>query len=204
MTRSPEIAAKASASAAVMDERLRGRILDEDAGLILTHRILVTRLCNPLLDQPWGAVAFTRKDLHQALLGDTRVPALRCAVHGDPAERATVEPLTRASCQRCEFARVVAIASGLRSLDTPVDLDDAHRCARDLLALTPDPHPITVDVGLGGFWPPWLISDGNHRVAAATAVNWPWLVVSACGDWDRAVGLFVEGTSLVDLLEQGR
>lgn len=185
-------------------------VFDDEAGLILTHRILVTRICNPLLDQPWGAGRFTTREVHQALMAPERSAAGWCDQHAprvaDRAEvsRVSVDPLSRPECRACELGRVVSIAAALRSMAAPIDLAEAEASARVLLALRPEPHHITVDVGLGGFLPPWLIADGNHRVAAATVTNWPWLVLEVAGDWDRAMALFVEGVSLSDVLDQGR
>ena len=174
----------------------------------MVHRITVTRLCNPLREQPWLGAGFTAREVHEALrsdqpggTGSEAAAAMDgCGRHGAGVDRAAVDPLARPECSACELGRVVALARELRRMPVPGSLPEAVEWAQWWLAVSPEPHPVTVDVGVGAFVPPWLICDGNHRVAAATAVNWPWLVVGVAGDWDRAVGLLVDGLGWAEAL----
>lgn len=78
-------------------------------------------------------------------------------------------------CDDCELARIAHfVRSGWDSV-----MDDAE--------------PITVDVGLGDYFPEWIIVDGNHRVAAAIVLGMTHIEVCIEGSWDRALVMFSGG-----------
>ena len=58
---------------------------------------------------------------------------------------------------------------------------------------TEDSEPITVDIGLEGYTPGYLIMDGNHRVAAAKLRGDRTILVSISGDLDKAEAVFLRG-----------
>lgn len=53
-----------------------------------------------------------------------------------------------------------------------------------------DIYPISIDVGLWGYLPSYLISDGNHRVAAAKILGLKTLTVAIEGDIQKAEDIF--------------
>lgn len=56
-----------------------------------------------------------------------------------------------------------------------------------------DYSPITVDIGLAGYTPNYIIVDGNHRVAAAKFRGDQWIEVEIVGELPKAVAIFLQG-----------
>ena len=56
-----------------------------------------------------------------------------------------------------------------------------------------DREPITIDIGLEGYTPEYLISDGNHRVAAAKIRGDRSIAVEIIGDVAKAEAMFLRG-----------
>lgn len=52
--------------------------------------------------------------------------------------------------------------------------------------------PIEIDVGVPslGYWPDWIIGDGNHRTAAAIYARRPFIKAYVAGELDYAQKLF--------------
>lgn len=58
-----------------------------------------------------------------------------------------------------------------------------------------DAEPIALDIGLGDYTPSWLISDGNHRVAAAKLRGDRSIAVEIIGELAKAKAVFLRGVS---------
>lgn len=147
-------------------------VIDDDNGLIRTNVAWLARIKNPLLTPPWG---IDRIHAHEVL------PAAADGRYAHPAhpDGLRADPAPRPTCRECDIARIAYFTT--------------HGWPED------DPHPIEVDVGLGTYIPQWPIIDGNHRLAAALIRNDTLITVSASGDWDRCLNVFVHGTPLWDL-----
>ena len=84
----------------------------------------------------------------------------------------------RDRCHGCEVARIAHLA--------------VHGWPRS----AEDEQPVTIDVGIGDYFPHWPIVDGNHRIAAAAIRGDTHIEVRVAGDYDRAVNLLVLGRDI--------
>lgn len=152
---------------------LRGSVLDEDAGLICTPLAWVTRISDPLLTPPWEVAPITVEEVRACI-------AAGQYLHRAHPEPRSPDPWLRDICRTCDVTQIADLA--------------AHGWPETRL----DPHPVAIDLGVGDFYPSWVLTDGNHRVAAAMVRTDPFLTVSVAGDWDRCVAVLVEGVPLWD------
>lgn len=95
------------------------------------------------------------------------------------------EPWERPTCRECDLTRLCAL----------VDAGEP-----DLHTQRRDPHPVTVDVGVGSYVPYTMLLDGNHRVAAASLRGDEFLLVSYTGDEERAHALLIAEQEPVSVL----
>lgn len=69
----------------------------------------------------------------------------------------------------------------------------AHFLEHGWMAIEDDPEPISIDIGIEGYMPFYLIADGNHRVAAAKLRGDRAIEVEITGDTAKAEAVFLRG-----------
>lgn len=115
-------------------------------------------------------------------------------------------------CGRILEEDVLAAANELNRTDRPADLKSEHFSSYDfnvariayLLyngwdAPDVDLHPVTVDIGVSGYTPEELVTDGNHRLAAAKFRGDKTIAVEVSGDLEKSRKVFLEGLYIDDV-----
>ena len=150
-----------------------GYVLDEDRGFIRVSTQRLRELADPISVNPWTGFPLTVQGVIDAMGSP--------APHPDRETCAAESAAPWVECDACEIRRI------------------AHFVEHGWPPPGEDVHPVTVDVGLGSYWPGWLITDGNHRVAAAIVAGHEWVDVEVGGSWERAVAMLVEGEDGADV-----
>lgn len=119
--------------------------------------------CDPTLDNPWGCGKIDPVDVIDRI------------EFGDPISRM---PDYDDQLFRSYEYNVGRIAHFLQAGWADVEVDS---------------EPVTVDIGLLGYTPPYLIVDGNHRVAAAKLRGDSSIAVEIIGDVVKAEAVFLRG-----------
>lgn len=148
-----------------------GYVLDDEMGVIRVSTEWLGTLVNPLESNPWTGSPLTALDVSDAMVyGSGGHEPVECQ-----------ESLDLYGCDSCEVQRI------------------AHFVQEGWTSTLLDPEPITLDVGVGNYFPEWMLVDGNHRVAAAIVGGVEWVDVSVHGSWDRAVAMLIEGKEWQDV-----
>jgi len=119
--------------------------------------------CDPTLDNPWSCGRIEAKDV----LNEVGYSSMRAA-----------PPEFDGDLYDSYEYNIERIAYFLQS---------------DWSSAAADREPVTVDIGLLGYTPPYLIVDGNHRVAAAKIRGDETIAVEIIGDWAKAEAVFLRG-----------
>lgn len=153
---------------------VRGTVLSHVHGIVRAPTGWLQDLCDPLASPPWEVAPITPHDVwDRVTAGDF--------THCDARAR-DVAPWKRPVCRECDIRRIAEfVVAGWP------DADEAH--------------PITVDLGVGTYWPGWVVTDGNHRLAAALVRGDAFVDVATAGDWDRCLRVLVDGVSVWDLAD---
>lgn len=141
----------------------KDRSVEEDSSLITIPLAALLEYCDPTLDDPWGCGKIASEDV----LSEVGYSTMRA----QPLEYE--EELYRSyeyNIQRIAFF----VQEGW--IDSSEDRE-----------------PITLDIGIEGYTGPWLIVDGNHRVAAAKVRGDESILVDVIGDMDKAEAVFLRG-----------
>ena len=143
-------------------------LLAEDSSILEIPLGALLEHCDPTLDDPWGCGRILKGDV------------LDCIEFGEPIAKM---PDYDDRLFRSYEYNVARIAHFLQS-----GWDE----------LEADTEPITVDIGLAGYAPSYLIVDGNHRVAAAKLRGDRLIRVEIIGAMARAEAVFLQGVPMDD------
>jgi hypothetical protein len=139
-------------------------LLEVEPGVFRLPLSALLEYCDPMLDDPWGCGRIEEDDV-------LRAAAL----------------LTDCRGQTGEYDQ-----EGSKSYTANVERI-AHFYRYGWEVAGSDLNPITVDIGLAGYTPAYLIVDGNHRVAAAKLRRDEWLDVELIGELPKAAAIFLFG-----------
>lgn len=146
---------------------MSGIVLDDALGIIRVPVQLLRYHADPIATNPWSGMPLTVDEIRSYMEDPFE--------HPEQGECMPSKMLQYLGCNTCEIIRI------------------AHFVRTGWPATGDDAQPITVDVGIGDYFPKWMITDGNHRVAAAIVRGDEWVDVSVSGSWERAVAMLVEG-----------
>lgn len=122
--------------------------------------------CDPTLDDPWGCGRILKDDV------------LDCIEFGEPIAKMPDYDGRLFRSYEYNVARI------------------AHFFQSGWAKLEADTEPITVDIGLAGYAPSYLIVDGNHRVAAAKLRGDRLIRVEIIGDLAKAEAVFIQSVPM--------
>ncbi len=147
-----------------MSAAVVGSLLEVSPGVFRIPLGMLLEYCDPTLDDPWGCGRIDSEDV-----------------------RFAAESLDRSRPQNLEYDREL-----YESYEYNIErIAQFYRYGWESTA--EDSDPITVDIGLAGHTPAYLIVDGNHRVAAAKIRGDEWLDVEIIGELPKAVAMFLWG-----------
>lgn len=138
----------------------------EDSSILEIPLEALLEYCDPTLDDPWGCGRISRDDV------------LDCIDFGKPIAKMPDYDSELFMSYEYNVARI------------------AHFLQSGWDELEADTEPITVDIGLAGYVPNYLIVDGNHRVAAAKLRGDLTIRVEIIGDIGKAEAVFIQGVSM--------
>ena len=124
--------------------------------------------CDPTLDDPWSCGRISKDDV------------LDCIEFGETISKMPDYDSELFDSYEYNVARI------------------AHFLQSGWSELEDDTEPITVDIGLAGYVPNYLIVDGNHRVAAAKLRGDKHIRVEIIGDMAKAEAVFLHNVHLDD------
>lgn len=135
----------------------------EDSSILEIPLAALLEYCDPTLDDPWGCGRISKDDV------------LDCI----------------------EFEQPI---SEIPDYDDELFMSYGYNVARIAHFLQAgwdepdkDHEPITIDIGLVGYLPNYLIVDGNHRVAAAKLRGDEMIRIEIIGSLEKAEAVFLQG-----------
>ena len=140
----------------------------EDSSILEIPLKALLEYCDPTLDDPWGCGRISKDDV------------LDCIEFGKPIAKMPDYDRELFDSYGYNVARIAHF------LDSGWEDTDA------------DYEPITVDIGLAGYAPNYIIVDGNHRVAAAKFRKDLTIRVEIIGDMRKAEAVFLHGVHMDD------
>lgn len=138
----------------------------EDSNILEIPLEALLEYCDPTLDDPWGCGRISKDDV------------LDCIEFGEPTAKMPDYDDRLFMSYEYNVARI------------------AHFLQAGWDELEADTEPITVDIGLAGYAPNYLIVDGNHRIAAAKLRGDSLIRVEIIGDLAKAEAVFIQGVPM--------